>query len=137
MIASLLFTTFIAVACAYVGLGAFKRLNAMNKDLKQDVKRLEEHLNAKQQALDTLLKADLKFQRQIHELDKQLLSLSTQIQGLATKRENDGGYHHALRILEMGGTREEIIQSCHLTNAQADLFMNLHAYRQAIGVKES
>jgi hypothetical protein len=51
---------------------------------------------------------------------------------LENKRDNDGGYRHALRILEMGGNRDEIVESCHLSLAEADLLMNLQAYRTAM-----
>lgn len=79
-----------------------------------------------------LVKADLFFSRQLREVNSQLISMDNQLQELENKRDNDGGYQHALRILEMGGTREEIVNSCHLSNAEAELLMNLQAYRSAM-----
>lgn len=79
-----------------------------------------------------LVNADLFFSKQLREINKQLVSMDNQIQNLENIRENDGGYQHALRILEMGGDKEEIINSCHLSNAEAELLMNLQAYRSAI-----
>lgn len=79
-----------------------------------------------------LVKADLAFSKQLREINRQLISMDTQLQGLENVRENDGGYQHALRILEMGGSREEIIENCHLTHAEAEFLMNLQAYRVAI-----
>ena len=79
-----------------------------------------------------LIHADLLFSKQLKEINAQLVSMDTQIQNLENKRENDGGYRHALRILEMGGDRDEIIASCHLSPAEADLLMNLQAYRTAM-----
>jgi hypothetical protein len=32
----------------------------------------------------------------------------------------------------MGGSKEEIINSCHLSHAEAELLMNLNAYRAVI-----
>jgi hypothetical protein len=58
--------------------------------------------------------------------------MDNQLQDLENKRDNDGGYQHALRILEMGGDRDEIVTSCHLSNAEAELLMNLQAYRSAL-----
>lgn len=80
-----------------------------------------------------LIHADLVFARQMREITHQLISMDNQLQSLENKRDNDGGYQHALRILEMGGNREEIIDSCHLSSAEAELMMNLQAYRAAMG----
>lgn len=79
-----------------------------------------------------LVNADLIFSRQLKDINAQLVSMDNQLQGLENKRDNDGGYQHALRILEMGGDKKEIVESCHLSNAEADLLMNLNAYRKAI-----
>lgn len=79
-----------------------------------------------------LVKADLVFAKHLREINTQLVSMDNQLQDLENVRENDGGYQHALRILEMGGSREEIIENCHLSNAEAELLMNLQAYRAAI-----
>ncbi|MCL9684378.1 DUF2802 domain-containing protein [Legionella maioricensis] len=79
-----------------------------------------------------LINADLLFAKQLREINKQLISMDNQLQDLENKRDNDGGYQHALRILEMGGDRDEIVASCHLSNAEAELLMNLQAYRSAI-----
>lgn len=49
-----------------------------------------------------LIHADLLFSKQLKEINTQLISMDNQIQDLENKRANDGGYRHALRILEMG-----------------------------------
>ncbi|WP_298626999.1 DUF2802 domain-containing protein [uncultured Legionella sp.] len=79
-----------------------------------------------------LINADLVFSKQLKEINNQLISMDNQLQNLENIRDNDGGYQHAIRILEMGGNREEIVNSCHLSNAEAELIMNLQAYRAAI-----
>lgn len=78
------------------------------------------------------IKADLAFAQQIREINSQLVSMDNQLQDLENKRDNDGGYQHALRILEMGGSKDEIVESCHLSQAEAELLMNLQSYRLAI-----
>ncbi|ASQ45381.1 hypothetical protein clem_04115 [Legionella clemsonensis] len=106
---------------------------------KKIVKGLNEQLNALAQELKqlqrnhaVLVNADLGFAKQIAEINRLFASMDNQLHTLENKRDNDGGYQHALRILEMGGDKEEIITSCHLSNAEAELLMNLHAYRTVI-----
>jgi septal ring factor EnvC (AmiA/AmiB activator) len=79
-----------------------------------------------------LVHADLLFSKQLKEINDQLVSMDNQIQSLENKRDNDGGYQHAMKILEMGGNREEIVDSCHLSPAEAEFLMNLQAYRSAM-----
>ncbi len=79
-----------------------------------------------------LIHADLLFSKQLKELNAQLVSMDNQLQGLENKRDNDGGYQHAMKILEMGGNRDEIVDSCHLSPAEAEFLMNLQSYRAAM-----
>lgn len=106
---------------------------------RKQILALEEKTNSLEQLIveiqkdhPVLVNADLVFAKQLREINKQLISMDNQLQDLENQRENDGGYQHALRILEMGGDREEIISSCHLSNAEAELLMNLQAYRSAM-----
>jgi len=106
---------------------------------RRKINILKEHGDALSKQMDQinkdyplLVNADLVFSRQLREVNKQLISIDNQLQELENKRDNDGGYQHALRILEMGGNRDEIVNSCHLSSAEAELLMNLQAYRSAI-----
>lgn len=102
-------------------LGVEKRLHALSQAMAQH--QLEQ---------SAVVNADLVFAKKLAEINNQLVSMDNQLQSLETKRDNDGGYQHALKILEMGGNKDEIISSCHLSNAEAELLMNLHAYRAVI-----
>lgn len=105
-----------------------KSITALKQQLKEITEELEQHLHKHR----LLVNADLGFAKQIAEINRLLISMDNQLQSLENKRDNDGGYQHALRILEMGGGKEEIINSCHLSNAEAELLMNLNAYRAVI-----
>lgn len=104
---------------------AFMKMARQVRELKAELEQLQINHNL-------LVNADLGFGKQIAEITRQLISMDNQLQALENKRENDGGYQHALRILEMGGNKDEIIDSCHLSNAEAELLMNLQAYRSVI-----
>lgn len=98
-------------------------------ELEQQIKALTRQLQQEKTNSNLFVNADLSFSKQLAEINRQLISMDNQLQALENKRENDGGYQHALRILEMGGDKEEIINSCHLSNAEAELLINLQAYR--------
>lgn len=106
---------------------------------RKQIIALREKIRITEQCTDQIMKdhpvlinADLLFAKQLREINAQLVSMDNQLQDLENKRDNDGGYQHALRILEMGGDRDEIVSSCHLSNAEAELLMNLQAYRSAL-----
>lgn len=103
-------------------------------ELREKIEQLEQSMQRVTQDHPMLVNADLIFSRQLKDINAQLVSMDNQIQSLENKRDNDGGYQHALRILEMGGDKAEIMKSCHLSNAEADLLINLHAYRKTIKV---
>ncbi len=100
--------------------------------LREKMGSLEQSMEQVVKDHPVLVNADLLFAKQLREINAQLISMDNQLQDLENKRDNDGGYQHALRILEMGGDRDEIISSCRLSSAEADLLMNLQAYRSAI-----
>lgn len=105
-----------------------KKLNSIENQVGDLVKSLAQM----QKDHPVLINADLLFSKQLMEINAQLVSMDNQLQNLENKRNNDGSYQHALRILEMGGNKDEIISNCHLSNAEADLLLNLQAYRVAI-----
>jgi hypothetical protein len=106
----------------------YKRIKTLEANIKQVEKKGEE-LVLSQAAM---VKADLFFSRELKAMTADIVSMDKQLQALENVRHNDGSYQHALRILEMGGDKGEIVKSCHLSTAEADLLMNLNAYRAAI-----
>lgn len=106
----------------------YKKLEALQVKLESLEKSVEQI--AKDHPV--LIHADLLFSKQLKEVNTQLVSMDNQLQGLENKRDNDGGYQHAMKILEMGGNRDEIVDSCHLSPAEAEFLMNLQAYRAAM-----
>lgn len=117
-----------SVVFAYGYWRLLQRLAKQDTALQKLQQQCAQH--AKEQNI--LVNADLSFSKQMSELNRHLISLENELQGVATKRDNDGGYQHALRILAMGGDKTEIMENCHLSNAEAELLMNLNAYRAAI-----
>lgn len=116
-------------------LGCANYLLMQRRQINSLVAKVAAFEKASQQILQDhpmLINADLIFSRQLAEINRQLISMDNQLQNLENQRDNDGGYQHALKILEMGGNREEIVGSCHLSSAEADLLMNLQAYRSAM-----
>lgn len=101
-------------------------------DLQEQLEHLVQSTEQIAKDHPLLIHADLLFSKQLQEVNAQLVSMDNQLQGLENKRDNDGGYQHAMKILEMGGNREEIVESCHLSPAEAEFLINLEAYRAAM-----
>jgi septal ring factor EnvC (AmiA/AmiB activator) len=105
----------------------FSRLRQQQKIIDEKQNQIKEIMTE----IKALLNADIIFGKSVTELNQHVVSLDSKIEQLENRQQNDGSYQHALRILEMGGGKEEIMQSCHLSNAEAELLINLNAYRMA------
>lgn len=101
-------------------------------DLSRRIEIFEKTIAAFKKDQRFLLNADMDLEKRLNEANRQLLNLDKHIQQLNNTRSNDGGYHHALKILSMGGSKEEVMDSCHISRAEADLLLNLHTYRLAL-----
>ena len=76
-----------------------------------------------------LIKADIVFEKLTHDLKEQLLAVDDRVEQLENQRNNDGGYQQALKMLQMGANKDDIINTCNLSHAEAELLMNLFAYQ--------
>ncbi|RAP36064.1 hypothetical protein B1207_10870 [Legionella quinlivanii] len=123
------------IICGLFALFIMKQRKEM-KSLSLKLSQLSKSVERYQSEQTALVNADLVFAKQLTDLNRQLGSIDSQVNMIENKRNNDGGYQHALRILQMGGDKAEIIDNCHLSNAEAELLMNLHAYREAIKTSE-
>lgn len=133
MLLSLGLTTAVCLAAMMVMLSlAYRRLAKQLVVQDNVLQKLQQQLAQYAKEQNILVNADLSFSKQMSELNRHLISLESELQGMVTKRDNDGGYQHALRILAMGGDKIEIMENCHLSHAEAELLMNLNAYRAAI-----
>lgn len=112
---------FLAVFSAY----QYKKYQLIEKHIEE----LRSKNKAMERELRALLRADIIFGQSVSHLKKQLLALDDKQTMFESRRSNDGGYQHALKLLEMGSSIEQIIQDCNLTHAEADLLANLQAYQ--------
>ena len=103
----------------------FKKNKALEKEIS--------HILLKYKTLESetkaLLRADIIFGQCVNKLKKQLCALDDKQALFESRRSNDGGYQHALKLLEMGSSIEDIIRDCNLTPAEAELLANLQAYQ--------
>lgn len=102
-----------------------KKLQAHLDLLKKNNFLLEKEIKA-------LLSADIAFGRNFTYFKNQLNQLDDRLLAIENSRGNEGGYQYALKILEKGGSLEEVMTSCHLTRAEAELITNLQAYKSLV-----
>ena len=81
------------------------------------------------QEFKALLNADIVFGKSLSILKEQLNAIDDRQAYIENRRSNDGGYQYALKLLALGSSVDEIIESCSLSPAEAELIANLEAYR--------
>lgn len=120
-----------AITClAVLGIVLFRQGRRI-KNLQQQFTNQDKQFKQFMKDIKALFSADIIFGKSVTELQTQLNSIDSKIEQLENQRSNDGSYPHALKILDMGGDKQEIIDNCNLSNAEAELLLNLHAYRNA------
>lgn len=67
---------------------------------------------------------------QLATLEDQTVNLSQLENELQDNKENRSAYKQALKMIEMGADLEDIISTCELNRAEAELLMNLQTYKQ-------
>ena len=102
-----------------------------NALLTRELKSIHIKHKALENEMKALLRADIIFGQCVTRLKEQLFALDDKQSMLETRRNNEGGYQHALKLLEMGSSIEDIIKDCNLTPAEAELLSNLQAYQMA------
>lgn len=128
---SLLYLLLIAVVAGVVYL--YQRNRLLQTRLEKATKKIDNF----EREIKALLRADIVFGKSVTNLKNQLCALDDRQAQLENRRGNDGGYQHALKLLEMGSSVESIIQDCNLTHAEAELLANLQAYQCARGPRKA
>lgn len=119
------------VACLFAG-GGF--LVTFLKRQKELMTLQQKQLDVLMQDQKALLAADILFSDKLKGFLGQLKQLDNRLECLEQTREKDGGYQYALKLLQSGSSKEEIIGACHLSHAEAELLSNLNAYKKLKGV---
>lgn len=101
------------------------------RDIEKKMAYLAKKNFAFEQEIKALLNADIAFGRSIAFFKEQINALDDRQAQIENRRSNDGGYQHALKLLGMGSSVEEIIHDCNLSPAEAELLANLQAYQMA------
>jgi len=97
-------------------------------------KKLREHDKSRaafRKEINLFRSADLQLGKSIADLIELVKKLEARQDKLEMKLMNQGGYNQGLKILEMGGDIKDIIDTCHLSKAEAELLCNLHDYKEA------
>lgn len=127
ILSSVLFFFFLSICLSVFSAYLYKKLKSVEKELEG----LTSKNNSFEKELRALLRADIIFGQSLNQLKKHLLALDDKQTMFESRRSNDGGYQHALKLLELGSSIEQIIQDCNLTHAEAELLANLQAYQMA------
>lgn len=95
---------------------------------KQD--ELQKKLLQLQKSIRGLQVADMRFNRKVDELKhetEEALNQAEHDEGDVSREEK---YHYALKLLQMGLNLEEVMKSCELGRAEAELLQTMEGYQR-------
>lgn len=109
----------VALAACIGLLRQLRRLQAMLRE--QEAERL-----SLRGALSALHAQVQQAEEEREQLQRQLRRLTEQQERMTLQAPEEGAYNHAMRMLQQGAGREELMEHCGLSRGEADLLLAMH-----------
>lgn len=96
------------------------------------IQALEKKIHQLQKLIRGLQTADMRFSRKVDELQQETeqLSSSTLESTESPDLKHNDKYRYALKLLQMGMDLDEVMETCEIGHAEAELIQNLDGYQR-------
>ncbi|RGP56519.1 DUF2802 domain-containing protein [Pseudomonas abyssi] len=109
----------------------FMQVRRLPVEQQQQEARLQARLEQLSRELATFQQGSIRMGEEITALRQQVKRLEDKQLKLEQHDPQSLPYNQAARLVGMGASIEDLTQSCGLSKAEAELFVKLHASRQA------
>ncbi|MAG68011.1 DUF2802 domain-containing protein [Pseudomonas sp.] len=109
----------------------FMQVRRLPVEQQQQEARLQARLEQLSRELATFQQGSIRMGEEIAALRQQVKRLEDKQLKLEQHDPQSLPYNQAARLVGMGASIEDLTQSCGLSKAEAELFVKLHASRQA------
>ena len=109
----------------------FMQVRRLPVEQQQQEARLQARLEQLSRELATFQQGSIRMGEEITALRQQVKRLEDKQLKLEQHDPQSIPYNQAARLVGMGASIEDLTQSCGLSKAEAELFVKLHASRQA------
>ncbi|MEO1829253.1 MAG: DUF2802 domain-containing protein [Pseudomonas sp.] len=109
----------------------FMQVRRLPVEQQQQEARLQTRLEQLSRELATFQQGSIRMGEEITALRQQVKRLEDKQLKLEQHDPQSLPYNQAARLVGMGASIEDLTQSCGLSKAEAELFVKLHASRQA------
>lgn len=109
----------------------FMQIRRVPVDQQQLEARLQARIEQLARELATFQQGNIRMGEELTALRQQIKRLEDKQLKLEQHDPQSLPYNQAARLVGMGASIEDLIQSCGLSKAEAELFVKLHASRQA------
>ena len=109
----------------------FMQVRRLPVEQQQQEARLQTRLEQMSRELATFQQGSIRMGEEIIALRQQVKRLEDKQLKLEQHDPQSLPYNQAARLVGMGASIEDLTQSCGLSKAEAELFVKLHASRQA------
>lgn len=103
----------------------------------QQTRMLQQQLDELKKEVATLRTADLTLATQLRRITTDIYSIDERQEKIEHAQVNDSAYSQALKLAEMGASTDELIKTCKISKAEADLLQSLNAYKTLINPTQS
>ena len=97
------------------------------------IQAMEKKIYQLQKVIKSLQTADIRFSRKVDELQQEAEQMSVSSMDpsdLGQEISKNETYRYALKLLQMGMNLEDVMETCKIGHAEADLLQNLEGYQK-------
>lgn len=105
-----------------VCVGLWWTLRSLRSTHQQDIQMLEERNQQLQQAQQSLTKSTIGMGRRIKELEAKLQQVHRNV---ALPNVDDDVFEQASRLISLGATADDLVESCGMARGEAELLVSL------------
>lgn len=110
------------VALLFVCAALWWTLRSLRSRHQQDISMLESHNAQLQQAQQSLSKSTIGMGRRIKELEAKLQQVQRNV---ALPNVDDDVFEQASRLISLGATADDLVESCGMARGEAELLVSL------------
>lgn len=127
----------VLVTLVLAALAAISYVGYQVQNLEAKLSVVFDRFEQQKSEVETILRHQQANLSHFEKLDQTIEAFKKELDIQRHKQDHNSSYKQALKMVEMGASLDEIVSTCSLTRAEAQLLINLRGYRTQQNVPHS
>lgn len=102
------------------------------RSYQRELIKLEKALHESELKINNQQTFSKAFIKRIDAINQQLQGMNDAQESIEKNIQGQGSYKQALKMVEMGASLDEVMETCELGRAEAELLQNIQGYRESV-----